>query len=257
MQDNHLMRVVITGASGNVAKNIIPLLRDKYSLLLSDIRKVDGSSDEFVQFDLMDLQDVVRAFAGVDAIVHTAIARYRMREDTPETAEERLDYHRRMLEVNIKGTYNVFEAARILKIRRVIYLSSLTVSLGDDPAYKMATDRPPHPLDVYACTKLFGENLGCVFHREHNLEVICLRLGQPYPLKLYRESEWEKDPRASRTFVTFGDLAHAVDAALSAENVGFGVYNVVSLNEDPTVDTDSGREIGFQPRQRWQDYREE
>lgn len=255
MSDRLPMRVLITGAAGKVARGIVPILREKYSLVLSDITKITDARDESIQVDLTKLDDVVAAFSGLDAIVHCAIAGYRTRENVPETDEERADYHRRMLDVNIKGTYNVFEAARILQIRRVTYLSSLTVSLGDEPEFKMAPDRPARPIDVYACTKLFGENLGRVYHEMHHLEVICLRLGQPYPLKLDREASWENDPRANRTFVTLGDLAHAVDSALSAGHVGFGIYNVVSLNENPIIETDSGKEIGFQPRQRWQDYR--
>ena len=255
MNEKPRKRVIVTGAAGKVAKEILPALRRNYSLVLCDIAHLAESADESIQVDLTKLDDVVATFPAADAIVHCAIAGYRTKEDVPETEQERADYHRRMLEVNIKGVYNVFEAARILNIRRVVYLSSLTVLLGDDPAFMMAPDRPPSPVDVYACTKLFGENLGRVYHESHNLEVISLRLGQPYPLKLDREPGWENDPRASRLFATLGDIAHAVDAALSAEHVSFGVYNVVSQNEDPIVETTSGVEIGFQPRQRWQDYR--
>lgn len=247
--------VLITGAAGRVGRNLSRLLEEqkRYRLRLTDIAEgtIDGRPVE--KLDLMDFEKVIQNVQAVDAIVHCAIASY------PSTATDAnevtlRDYHNRMLEVNIKGTYHLYEAARINRIPRVVYISSLTVALGHGCNSDLREDLSPKPENLYACTKLFGENLAEFFSRTHAISSVVLRLGQPFPLGLPHEKSWKNDPHARAHFATHGDIMHAVDCALQATQVRFGIYNVVSLNDCNRVSCSHGREIGFQPREHWADF---
>lgn len=235
----------MTGAAGHVGSRLVPLLSERFPLRLTDLGpgEVGGLPVEAV--DLLDLPAVVEAFRGATAVVHSAIASWGRC-----SLEE---YEQRMLEVNIKGAYHVFEAARLLGIAQVVYISSLTVAKGHGHASDLCVSRGPKPVNLYACTKLFGEQVGELYSRIHGLHVINLRLGQPYPLGIAQEEEWRKDPVARSAFVTFPDIARAVECALKATDVKMGTYNVVSRSSPPLIDSSGGKEIGFEPRDDWRD----
>lgn len=244
--------VIVTGAAGRVASRLLPLLMPKHEVWPTDIMDAETPNWTVRKIDLTDREQVISGFAGAGAIVHCAIARYPTNDPCQRSEAEVADYHERMLNVNIRGTYHVFEAARVHTIPRVVYISSLTVAMGDATEKGMRPSRPPKPVDLYACTKLFGENLAEVYHHKYGIDTIILRLGQPYPMGLHSEKQWESDWQSSSLFVTFPDVARAIDAALSARHVRFGKYNIVSKNETPRVDSSSGLEIGFEPIEHWQ-----
>ena len=107
-------RILITGAAGKIGSTLREGLRGRYAVLrLSDIAPLDPAhaGEEIVRADLSDLAEVEAAMRGVDCVVHLgAIAG----EDTWD----------KILPNNVVGTWNVFEAARRQRVRRVIYASS-------------------------------------------------------------------------------------------------------------------------------------
>lgn len=241
--------IFFTGASGRVGSRVIPILKNNHSIVPVDVVEPSGAGGEFVKIDLTNRNEVLEGFRGAGAIVHSAIASLSV-PDTQLSEPERLEYNERMFEVNMRATYHVFEAAQVHRIRRVVFISSLTASLGADHGHKYCPGKMPSPVNFYACTKIFGENLAEVYHRLHGVEVLILRLGQPFPMGLPMEKVWAADPFASSIFVTFPDIARAVDAALTSP-VKFGRYNVVSLHPEPTVTVEAGKEIGFYPQDIW------
>jgi len=109
----------------------------------------------------------------------------------------------------------------------------------------------PHPSSLYGCSKLFGEHLGEVFSRKHGMNVICLRLGQPYP---FGEDPLEKErkfvPGVRNALVGFEDIAQSIERSILAEHIRFGVYNIVSESVWRKVDISaSARDLGYVPRQ--------
>ncbi len=239
--------VTITGAAGGVGSRIVPFLRRDHSLRLTDLRPgtIDGLEVEPV--NLLDIDSTVKMMEGSSAIVHLAIADYTgVDDDSPDPLQ--VAYRRRMLDVNITGAYHVFEAARILKIPRVVYMSSLTVVTGDPKPNRKEVDRAPHPSNFYAATKLFGESLAWVYHQRYGMECYVLRLGQPYPRGVAKEEVWKKNPKAYSIFTTFADIARSVDAALTVCEPSYGIYNVTSRCNQDFVDLSAGREFGFEPQ---------
>ncbi len=109
-----MQTVLITGAAGGIGTRLRKLLKGVYpELRLSDMRPpADLAADEmFAAADLADLAQVERAVAGVQGIVHLGGV----------SVEHPWD---EVLHSNIIGCYNLFEAARRQRVRRIVFASS-------------------------------------------------------------------------------------------------------------------------------------
>ena len=97
------MRVLVTGAGGNLGRVVVPaLVAAGHTPRLFDFRAIE-TEYEFVQGDVRNAEDVRRAVAGVDAIVHAAALHgIHLEKWQPED----------FWQINVTGTFNVFEAAR-------------------------------------------------------------------------------------------------------------------------------------------------
>jgi len=120
------MKVLITGAAGFVGQVLWMDFKDRYTLRLLDIRTAD-SEGEWIVGDVRDYDTVSGAMRGMDAVVHLAIARAANHTKNPSPDEQRT-YQIACMDTNVKGTYNVFEAAREHHIKRVVYASSARVA---------------------------------------------------------------------------------------------------------------------------------
>src|ERR1700685_117508 len=130
-----MQTVLVTGAAGGIGTRLRKLLDGVYPRIRwSDIRApADLASDpSFVQADLADLAQVEGIVDGVDGLVHLG----------GESVEQSWD---RILNANIIGCYNLFEAARRKKVERVVFASpnpAAGIYLGPR---KTATDRTDAP----------------------------------------------------------------------------------------------------------------
>jgi len=246
------MRVLVTGASGKVAQRIVPLLVDKLDLKFTDLKRRDGSPEPLHLADLMNVEQACQLMTGMDAVLHMAIVAVRDLvggdiRGGQQTPEQRAAYEQAMLDVNIRGTYNVFEAARRTGVKKVVFCSSILTVLGHPQYTAIDANTPPRPMNVYGCTKLFGEHLGELYSRMAGLSVICLRLGEPYPGIYPWENELLAKPLGRTRLVGVEDVAQAVECALRATNA-FGVYYVLSRCSAPLIDVSASAEIGYRPR---------
>ncbi len=243
--------VLYTGSGGRVGNQVISLLEGRgYEMIPADIRNTDPPTPRFREVDVRDFDQVMQACEGVDAVVHAAIASSRafgIVDERFHPQEEKLEFDHVSFDVNVKGTYNVLEAARRHGIRRVVFLSSLTTVFGQ-PERPLPPHPRPAPVNVYACTKLCGEQLGEVFSRTFGMSVLSLRIGQPYPLHLAREPEWVATPRTRAGFTVFEDLTEAITRALNHPTPEWGVYPVTSWTPIPMVDLSDAEAIGYHPR---------
>ena len=104
------MRILITGASGAVGTVLVKGLRDRYSLRGFDRVPMD-ELDDMVVGELTDFGAVARATQDMEAVVHLA--------GNPLGSAP----WEEILNSNIIGTYNLFEAARQSGVRRVVFAS--------------------------------------------------------------------------------------------------------------------------------------
>lgn len=90
-----------------------------------------------------------------------------------------------VVRVNVEGSINVFEAARILGVRRVVHISSEEV-YGCYATSTVTEDSPTLPPTPYGASKLATEHFGRSWRTMHGLDVINLRVGWVYGLRLPR-----------------------------------------------------------------------
>src|SRR5262249_4423172 len=174
-------RVLVTGMSGLIGGALRRHLEGKYELSALNRRPIPGVKCH--EGDIADLDAIAPAFAGIDTVVHLAA-----RTGTSEVFAE-------LLQANVIGTYNVFEAARRAGVGRVIYASSgATVSAWErDPPYSalvagrydegtswpmMTRETPTRPPGLYGASKIWGEAIARHYADVHGLSAICVRIGR-------------------------------------------------------------------------------
>lgn len=237
-------KVLITGAKGRIASWAIPILREEFDFRLTDIVPPREGEPDYFQADLAGplREDLCE---GMDAILHMAIAGTPPAVQAPLRGE--LDsFEQNILRVNVQGTTHLFEAARRAGVKKIIFVSSMTVLWGDRHRARYDHLTPLEPKNLYACSKIFGENLARFYHREHGISAICLRIGQPYPMASEVENAWRTARRSRSIYVTMDDITRALRCGLLTSQP-FGIYNIVSASDNQRIDVSHAAEIGYRP----------
>lgn len=172
------MKVLVTGGAGFIGSNLVEnLLADKR---ITHVRVLDnlatGSTNnideffsqskfEFIQADIRNYSDCIKACDDIDLISHQAAL-----GSVPRSINDPLTTN----EVNITGTLNIFTAAKEKKIKRIVYAASSS-TYGDHAALPKVEDRIGKPLSPYAITKYVNELYADVFGRLYEMEFIGLR----------------------------------------------------------------------------------
>jgi uronate dehydrogenase len=258
MQEQQPQRVLFVGATGVIGRRIVPALADRFSLVLAAREAGAVGGLPVAACDITDWEQTLALVqaANADAVVNCAIeSPYRPDGSYFDLSDpnERLAYNESAIEVNVRGAYHLYEAVARAGVARFVFVSSMTVVLGKPPYPTIEPDAPPRPREFYACTKLFGEQLGQTYAAEYPMTVMCLRLGQPYPIDHPDEQEWLQDRRGRGLFVAVEDIAQAVAGALTSANApGFVAVPVVSDSDSGWIDVSPAtRAIGYAPRWRF------
>lgn len=198
------MKVLVTGGSGFIGSHVVEKLIDRgirvriYDLICPDFLEEMPAQKrrlvEYYQGSLLEEDKIRLASLTVDAIFHLAAV-----ADVNDIAKD----PRHVEDINVRGTFNVLEAARFnSRIRRVIFASTVWV-YQDTPQIGALTEDSPLglPSHFYTATKLAGEANFISYSRLFNIPVTILRFGIPY------------GPRARGTTV----VAIFVDKALKGE----------------------------------------
>jgi len=120
---------------------------------------------DFREADILDLDAMHHACAGVDFVLHQAAI-----PSVPKSVLDPLGSNR----ANIDGTVNVLVAARDAKVKRVVYAASSS-AYGDTPTLPKHEGMKPDPISPYAVAKLASEHYMISFYRCYGLETVCLR----------------------------------------------------------------------------------
>lgn len=123
------------------------------------------SSIDLHETDLLDLNAMRLACAGVDYVLHQAAI-----PSVPKSVLDPIGSNR----ANIDGTVNVLVAARDAKVKRVVYAASSS-AYGDTPTLPKHEGMLPDPISPYAVAKLASEHYMTSFFRCYGLETVSLR----------------------------------------------------------------------------------
>jgi len=231
-----MKHILITGASGYVGKAFIKAHGSKYRLRLFGRTQVKGH--EFFEGDLKSLEDLERACAGMDAVLHLAAA------TTDGTSISDEEY----FHVNTVGTFNVLEAAARCKVKKVVYGSSVcAVGFRATPKLIMETDRCEPSDGMYGMSKYLSERLCECFAEKYGMSVICLRTAMVVP---QHEIAAPANPFAAHWLgaVHIDDVVEAFRLALDNETVRFDIFHVCADNPKAKFDITKAKGIlGFSP----------
>src|SRR3954471_5369299 len=220
--------VLITGATGDVGTHLSRELAGKYKLRLSDKRPLKAPKGQtFVKADVSKMADAMRITKGVDAVVH--LGGYSV--EGPWAS---------ILQANIIGCYNVFEAARKNRVKRIIFPSS-NHAVGFYRRDQTIDYRVyPTPDSRYGVSKVFGEALGSLYVDKYGMEVYMMRIGNvnPVPIDKRRLSIWFS-PR---------DLAQLVSIGIDHPGIKFEIVYGISGNKRAWYDNSNAKRLGYKPQ---------
>ena len=225
-----MRQVLITGAAGAIGSTLRAGLRGVYPLLrLADIRPLaaPATREECVTADLCDFAAVASMMDGVDCVVHLG----GVPREGPWEA---------ILEHNIVGTYNVFEAARQCGVKRVVFASSNHVIGYYRAERPVGIEAPPRPDSRYGVSKVFGEALGRLYADKHGLSVACLRIGS------FRERP--QNARQLATWISPRDMVQLARCCIDAPDYRFLVLYGVSENTRSRWHNPAAAVVGYRPQ---------
>ena len=249
------MHVLVTGGAGFIGSHVVDSLLangDEVTVLDNFDPFYDRGIKErniaahrthprwrLIEADLRDAEALERLLTGsFDAVVHLAA-----KGGVRPSIEAPLTYQ----DVNVRGTHNLLEAARRLKVPHVVFASSSSV-YGVNPRVPWSEeDSVLQPISPYASTKVSGELLGHVYSHLYGCRFIVLRIFTVYgprqrpdlaihkfanliaagrPVPLYG------DGRTRRDYTYVGDIAAGITAALRYDR---SQYEVINLGNNATV----------------------
>ena len=157
----------------------------------------------------------------------------------------RADQARLAFDVDMKGTYHLYEAARVNGISTVVFASSNHVTgINEKLGLVSDPDRPVRPDSIYGAGKAFGEALGRLYADVHGMRVFCLRIanfnGRDEPGRYYEpgQSRW-LSPR---------DLAQLTWRCIETESLNWGIFYGVSQGAEAKWDLSNAKELlGYEP----------
>ncbi len=229
-------RVLITGAAGAIGTALRNGLRSEWRhLRLTDIKPIAdlANNEEAVVADVGDRTAIERMMDGVRAVVYmTGVGGDYTLED--------------LFRVNVRGMFDVFEAARLAGVQRIVYASS-NHAFGCYPITERVSPALPHrPDSLYGTFKAWGEIMLRNYYDRHGIRSVSLRIGTYRPLPI--------DQRSLATWLSPGDVAQLVDKSLRHLDPGCLVVNGYSNNTRIKTFDPNWEFLGYQPKDNAEDH---
>lgn len=226
----HLPRLLLTGAAGQLGREMRPRLHAYCDVLrLSDCRALGPAApdEELIPAALEDAAAMLALLDGVNAVVHLG----GVSTEQPWAP---------ILAGNVVGMVNLYEAARLRGVRRIVYASSNHVTGFYRQDERIDTRAWPRPDGFYGLSKAFGEDLAQLYWDRWQIETVSLRIGSSFAEP--------RDRRMLASWLSFDDLERLIVAALSTPAVGHTVVYGVSRNSASWWDNRHAQHLGYQPQ---------
>ncbi len=231
--------ILVTGGTGFIGSAVIRHLQQKNhelfvldNLSFGNREFIKISDRNFFQADILDSETVQKVFQDIrpDVVIHLAAIHFipYCNEHPYESAN-----------INIRGTMNVLNAARLAGVKKVFFASTAAVY----PIYDEAVSEQHSigPLDIYGLSKLTGEHLCNEFHMQSGIPVIVCRFfnafgpneTNPHLIPEIQRQVLSGNRKIKlgnltpkRDFIHTYDMANAVETLLEKVNSGIHIYNL-------------------------------
>ena len=171
---------LVTGGAGFIGSHLVEeLVKQGYNVkVLDSLVKgkkssiqylIDQGKAEFIEGDIRNRDSVDKAMKNVDYVFHTAGIHIARSMESPDEC----------IEVNIKGSYNIFKSACDNNVKRIIFSSSSSV-YGDPDKLPMSEDSEIKPTEPYGASKWMCEKLLEYLGKKHGIEYNMLRYFNVY-----------------------------------------------------------------------------
>jgi uronate dehydrogenase len=233
------MKILMTGAAGGVGQMLRPYFQSAgIELRLSDVQRVSDlqSNESFINADLNDTSVLPTLVDGVDGILHLGGHSV---EGSWET----------ILKSNIEGCYQLYEAARIAAVPRIVFAST-NHTMGFYPRSEtVGVEKRVRPDSRYGVSKVFGEALGALYADKFGIRITNIRIGNVgfVPLDRRRLSIWLHPE----------DLYQLVMIGLRHPDIHFETIYGMSNNVRGWWDNRRAQELGYVPQHSSEDFADE
>lgn len=225
-----MKKLVLTGAAGRLGCYLRePLAAMCDTLVTTDLAADIGTlypGETYVQANLEDKDAIIALTKDADMIVHFGA----IGDEAP---------FEMILGPNIIGAYNVWEAAHLNGVRRVVYASSIHAVGMYPKTERIGTDVPHRPDTFYGLAKCFSEDLARMYWDKRGIEAVCMRILSCANVT---------NARAVGSWLSYPDLIQMVQRAVDTPITGFAVVYGVSDNDRATVDNSDARFLGYRPQ---------
>jgi len=235
---------MVTGGAGFIGSHIaaalvangarVRIIDDLSTGYRENVNEVGGDVD-FVHASLADENALRKTLEDVELVFHEAAI-----PSVPRSVENPRQTHI----ASVDATFSLLDAARKMKVRRIVYAASSS-AYGDQPILPKVEDMLPDPLSPYAVAKLVGEYYCRVFSRVYGLETVSLRYFNVFGPRQDPSSQYSGvisrfiaallsgeqpviygDGEQSRDFTY---IANVVDANLKAAETTKGIGTVINV----------------------------
>ncbi|NTG51131.1 NAD(P)-dependent oxidoreductase [Agrobacterium rhizogenes] len=225
-----LKTLLMTGAAGGVGQALRPLLSEiAENVVLSDIVAVDDlrPNERFVGCDLADRSGVDALVQGVDGIIHLGGV----------STEKAFDL---ILQGNIIGLYNLYEAARQAGMPRIIFASSNHTIGYYRRDERIDSTVPTRPDSLYGVSKVYGEAVASLYFDKFGQETLSVRIGSCFPEP--------RNPRMLATWFSVRDFLSLCGRAFETSRLGHTIVYGASNNDEQWWDNRNAAFLGWKPQ---------
>ena len=225
-----MKKLVLTGAAGRLGSYLRePLTKMCDELVSTDLVDDIGTlypGESYVKADLSSLDAMLAVIKDADMVVHFgAIGDEAAWDD--------------ILQSNIVGAYNVWEAAYRCGVKRVVYASSVHAVGMHKKTDTIGLDAPHRPDTYYGLAKCFSEDLASLYWDKRGIESVCMRIFS---------CAQATNARSIGTWLSYDDLIHLVERSIDSPVVGFTVVYGISNNDRAVVDNSKAGHLGYRPK---------
>jgi uronate dehydrogenase len=230
------MSIAITGGSGRVGTALREILAPQCrSIHIIDIVPPAKSqaNERYMNVDTSRLDDLAAAFEGVDGIIH--LAGLPTEKPIGET-----------LNINVLGVSNVYEAARLKGVGRVVLGSSNHASGFYPRDRHLGPDAPMRPDSLYGLSKCWAELLAGLYYDKTGIRTLAIRIGNAFPQVT--------SPRSMEIWISARDLAQLTTIGLTHDDITCTTVYGVSAGGGSWWDNSVAEKLGYRPQDRAIDF---